>query len=388
MNIFLMCCIWIPVLVVGVSLFVNYFDMGDPVPPQLCILLLVELVVAIIATAKYLPLLPAAITNIVIMILYWLDLEVLSKFFLLFIKNVMYFLKSKWFVCIAVVILSLIGFGIRKSFVKVDPGERAIKRTFAKIEPQTYGPGLVWYIPFSKAWGNEVIKVSTRPQRFAYDNVAVRTKELQQVTLDCSILLQLTPDSIHVLYDKYTGYQAYEENVIRDMVQSTMLALASQMSFWSFAEETNNLMTDAVKYIVSDQLMAENLVRVETFRLKGFHASPEVEALIDQTAQARQGIELEKAKVEKAKVETERVKQEALQTYERMAAVAKANGIDVQIKAEALRNPFVAQYEVAKALQNWKGEVTLPSTLAIMEQASNGGGGTSIFPIVPITTGK
>ena len=121
---------------------------------------------------------------------------------------------------------------------------------------------------------------------------------------------------------------------------------------------------------------------------KALAHSPEVEALIDQTAQARQGIELEKAKVEKAKVETERVKQEALQTYERMAAVAKANGIDVQIKAEALRNPFVAQYEVAKALQNWKGEVTLPSTLAIMEQASNGGGGTSIFPIVPITTGK
>ena len=95
---------------------------------------------------------------------------------------------------------------------------------------------------------------------------------------------------------------------------------------------------------------------------------------------------LEKLKVEKAKVETERVKQEALQTYERLAAVAKANGIDVQIKAAALRNPFVAQYEVAKALQNWNGEVTLPNTLAIMEQASNGGGGASIFPIVPITT--
>lgn len=68
-----------------------------------------------------------------------------------------------------------------------------------------------------------------------------------------------------------------------------------------------------------------------------------------------------------------------MQEYERIAAVAKANGIDVQIKAEALRNPFVAQYELAKAIQNWNGKLTLPNTLMMMGSGTNG-----ILPIVPL----
>ena len=285
----------------------------------------------------------------------------------------------------AIAFVFLIGWVLSRSSETVDPGERAIKRSWGRIVPQTYEPGIVWYLPFSKNWGNEVIKIPIRPQRYGYD-VPVRTKELQRVTLNCAILCQINVDSVHVMYDKYTGYANYEEAVIRDMVQSTMLALSSQMSFWSFAGNETNLMTEATEYIVNDQLMRENLVKIETFRLKGYQASSEVENLIEQTIQARQNIEIEKLKLERAKIETEKVKQEAIQTYERLAAEAKAHGIDIQIKAKALKNPFVAQYEVAKALQKWNGDLTLPNTLMTMSQAANGGGGSSIFPVVPITT--
>ena len=78
---------------------------------------------------------------------------------------------------------------------------------------------------------------------------------------------------------------------------------------------------------------------------------------------------------------TERVKQEAIQAYERLAAVAKAEGLKIQIQAEALKdNPFVAQYEMAKALQKWNGNISLPQTLTIMKGANEGGG----FPVFPI----
>ena len=367
MNIFLMCCIWIPVLVVGVSLYVNYYDMDDPMPPRLGILLLVELIMAIIASIKIIPLWPAAIINVVIMVLYLCDLT-----------------NARLLAILGFVALFFVAGDSCVTLVK--QGERAVKTVAGKVIPKTYGPELIFNLPCER-WGFNVIKVSTRPQRYEYNNVVVRTKELQQVTLDCSILLQLTPDSIHVLYDKYTGYEDYEKNVVQDLVQSTMLALSSQMSFWSFAKETSHLMTEAINCIVNDQLMAENLAKIKNFRFLGYQASPELEALIEQTAQARQGVELEKWKLEKAKIETERVKQEAIQTYERLAAVAKANSVDVPIKAEALKNPFVAQYEVAKALQRWNGDLTLPNTLMTMSQAAGAnGGGTTIFPIVPIST--
>lgn len=412
-QIFLLFVIWVPVVVTLIimcsALDCIYDDDDRKLSAQITVLFAIQLIAAILACVFHVLLLPVAIISVIIMVLAIILYNINQPLHLSDVRNYFSSLKGekredlessdkpkkshkkfwRWFW--AIVALSALGYGaifvVKNSFVLVNQGERGIKLSFGKVVQKSYGPGLVWYMPFSQDWGNKVIKVEVRPQRYGY-NVPVRTKELQKVSLDCSVLLQLTPDSIHVLYDKYTGYEAYEQNVVRDLVQQTMLTLSSQMSFWSFAEETNSLMADAVTYIVNDQLIAQNLVKVEAFRLKGYQASPEVEALIEKTVQAHKNIELEQLKLEMAKIETEKVKQEAIQTYERLAAVAKANGIDVQIKAEALKNPFVAQYEVAKALQKWNGDLTLPNTLMTMSQAAGGNGGVapSIFPIMPITT--
>jgi hypothetical protein len=48
-------------------------------------------------------------------------------------------------------------------------------------------------------------------------------------------------------------------------------------------------------------------------------------------------------------------------------------------------NPFVAQYELAKALQKWNGNISLPQTLTMMEGAN---GGASIFPFIGINGGN
>ena len=91
---------------------------------------------------------------------------------------------------------------------------------------------------------------------------------------------------------------------------------------------------------------------------------------------------LEKYKSQMAKQATARVKEEAQQTYERMAAEAKAQGIEVELKAKALKNnPFVAQYELAKAIQKWNGELNLPQTLTMMEGANSSG---TIIPFLKI----
>ncbi len=295
--------------------------------------------------------------------------------------------KTIGWVILIVAFLVFFGWIFDRSNTLVKQGERGVKTVAGKVVPKTYDPGLVTNLPFCERWGFDVIIVDIRPKTFEYNSL-IRTKEQLKATIDYSVTCQINETKVHVMYDKYTDIENYKTVNIDHMMPSVMLMLTSKMSFWSFSDEATNLVTEAAQWILNDQLKADSLVTITNFYFKGYQASPEIEALIEQTAQARQGVELEKWKLERARIETEKVKQEAAQTYERLAAVAKANGIDVQIKADALKNPFVAQYEVAKALQQWNGSLTLPNTLAIMEQASNGGGGTSIFPIVPITTGK
>lgn len=287
--------------------------------------------------------------------------------------------KVAWLLVI-LIIIGAVGSNVAKhSFVKVDPGQRGIKRQWGQIQDSSYAPGLVWYIPFSEEMGNEVVLVDIVPHRYEY-TFKVRTKDLQQIDLKCAVLCELNDSKVHRLYDKYQGYDAYEQKVIKDMVNSTMLALSSLTDIWSFVGREESMTMDAVKYIVNDQLLADNLVAVKTFRLLSYQASPEFEKLVEQTAQAKQGVKLEEYKAQMARQATERVKQEAIQAYERLAAVAKAEGLKIQIQAEALKdNPFVAQYEMAKALQKWNGNISLPQTLTIMKGANEGGG----FPVFP-----
>ena len=267
------------------------------------------------------------------------------------------------------------------SFVKVSPGQRAVKTEWGHIKDSTYGPGLVWFIPYTPEMGNEVFVVDIKPQRYSY-NISARTKDMQRVSWDCAILCEMNEEKVHIMYDKYINYTEYEQKVVRDLVQTTMLSLSSMADFWSIAGNERNMITTAVEYIVNDQLIAENLVSVSSFKILNYNASPEFETLIEQTIQTKQGITLEQYKAEMAKQATERVKQEAIQTYERMAAEIKAQGIEIQIRADALKdNPFVAQYELAKALQKWNGNISLPQTLTIMEGAN---GGASIFPFIGI----
>ncbi len=287
--------------------------------------------------------------------------------------------KIAWLL-IALIAIIAAGTNVTKhSFVKVDPGQRGIKKQWGQVVDSSYVPGLVWYIPYTQDMGNEVITMDIKPHRYEY-TFKVRTKGLQQISLKCAVLCEMNDSKVHKLYDKYQGYDAYEQKVIKDIVNSTMLTLSSLTDIWSFVGREESMTMDAVQYIVNDQLLVDNLVKVKTFRLLNYQASPEFEKLIEQTAQTQQGIKLEEYKTKMAQQATERVKQEAIQAYERLAAEAKAKGLEVQILAEALKgNPFVAQYEMAKALQKWNGNVSLPQTLTIMKGANDG----SNFPVFP-----
>lgn len=288
-------------------------------------------------------------------------------------------LKFFWGLTIFILIIFGIVSIMQDCVIKVSPGQRAVQTKWGEIVDTTYAPGLVFNIPYSKSLGNDVILVDIKPKRYEY-TFNVRTKDLQQLNITCAVLCEMNDQTVHKLYDKYQSYDAYEKKVIKDLVNRTMFTLSSFVDVWSFMGSKETPLTEAVQYIITDQLKSENLMCAKNFSLLDYKASKDFEKLVEQTVQTKQGITLEGYKVEMAKKATERVLEEARQIYEKMAAVAKANGLEIQIKAAAVQNnPFIAQYETAKALQKWNGEITLPQTLTIMKSANENTG----FPLIP-----
>ena len=287
-------------------------------------------------------------------------------------------MKKILLVILAVLVLAL-PFGIKlfnESYVKVPPKHAAYKTVWGQIQDTTYCPGLVWKLPRTEEMGNTITVVNVQPQNYKY-NFEVKTKDLQKIKLNVSVLQEPNSKRLHVMANQYENYDVYQTQVVKDLLNSVMLTLCGLTDVWSLVGGYEEMTLEAVNYIVNDQLIGDNFINIRAVRLLGFEASPEFEELMEKTAQAKQEITLEELRAQKAAVETKKVMEEAKQTYERMAAVAKANGLEIQIKAEALKNPFVAQYEMAKALQKWNGEISLPQTLTIMEASNKG------LPIVP-----
>lgn len=274
-----------------------------------------------------------------------------------------------------------------RSYTLVEPGYRGVRTTWGKIDSISYPPGLVWKIPFSEEMGNNIKLIDVKPQRFQY-NFSVNTKDLQKISFDCSLVLKLNENNVHNLIDFYPGgVLEYERTVIKDLVNSTIRTLFGQTDIWMFvAESQDKLITDATAHIMNDGLLKQNLMSVSSVRNLGYKASPEFEAQIEQTVQAKQGITLEEYKAQMAKKATERVKEEAIQAYERLAATAKANGLQIQIESEAVKNnPFIAQYEIAKALNKWNGTIpNLPEVFTTMKDGSNSG--SDLIKFFPIPT--
>ncbi len=288
-------------------------------------------------------------------------------------------MKKILLVLLALVVLA-VPFGVKtfkSSYVRIPQKHAGYKMVWGEIQPRTYGPGHTFIIPFTEEYGNEVKILNVQPRNYKYD-FDVKTKDLQTISLNVSVLQEPNPEKLYIMANQFDSYESYQKEVVQDLLNSTMVALCGLTDIWTLVGGYEQTALDAVNYIINDQLMQDNYVHIRAVRMLGFKASPEFEALLEKTAQTRQEISIEELKAQKAAVETKRVLEEAKQNYERLAAIARANGIDVQIKAEALKNPYVAWYEVAKALQtNWNGEFNLPQTLTIMEASNKG------LPVLP-----
>jgi|GEM_PF-1485688 len=291
--------------------------------------------------------------------------------------------KRLGFTVIGLIVVGMLAtFTIEKAKTVIEPAKRGVKTVFGEIVPKTYTPGLVWNYPFMENWGCRTLIFDISSQNYAYSYENVRTKDLQKITFDCAINIEPVDTTVHQLIDKFPGgYPEYKEKVLDNLVNSIVIALAGQTDVWLFVGKQNDIVQEAIEYIVDDNLTKQNFVRVSSVRLLGFKASDEFEKMVDETAQAKQGIILETYKADRSEQATRRAIEEAKQAYEFMANEAKKRGLELEFTAKYVQNPLIVQYEIAKAINRWNGDLTLPGTLTSMQR---GGASPTVFPFLPL----
>lgn len=149
-----------------------------------------------------------------------------------------------------------------------------------------------------------------------------------------------------MMYDKYPlGYPQYEELVIRDLILSSLRANCGLIDIWSFVDKQLSMTSEAVMYVVNDQLKLHNFAKLETYSVLDDYASEEFRKIVEETAQTKQKNILEEQRIELAKKATQRVQEEANQAYAFMLNEAKLKGKTLELASKALTNPLILQLQ-------------------------------------------
>lgn len=277
-------------------------------------------------------------------------------------------MKNLKFFLVVVIALWAISFVVVNSFTIVDgsKGMRGILVTMGKVADTTYPGGLVKRLPFV----SEVKMMYGRQQRYNFPGTEMKTKDLQKVDFSAVVVYQPNDAVMHKLYADVG--EEYQDIILTPLVEGAVNSIIANYEI-EYLASSRVVMREAAQYIISDQLAKENLLFVNDFQFTKLHFPAAFEEELEKTL-------VEGQKVKTSQKITERVKEEALQKYEMLKASAEAAGLELKLKSEALKNPIIVNYEVAKALQKWDGKLKLPSTL--MNAGSNAN--STFLPIIPI----
>lgn len=255
--------------------------------------------------------------------------------------------KSIIITAIAVLVAFVAAFVLVNSYVPVPAGHRAAKDFQGYVYPESYesGPHFTWpFVSFMQVY-------DVREQKAIYGFSVKEGQFMQDVKISGALNYHLNGDNVHLLYQKVGKDRDYKKVIIDPLVESSVNEIIGKHSS-EFVVSQQDMIREAVLYIVRDRLPEANLVDVTDFHFFKPTFTKKYEAAIEEKAVAQQISE-------KAKYETLRVEEEAKQMKLRFEA--EAHGIN--LKSEAMRNPLIVEYEYAKAFGKWEGKV--PSTLMV-----------------------
>ena len=235
------------------------------------------------------------------------------------------------------------------------PGEGAIKTTLGTVHDETFH-GLVLKWPIIE----EVIKYNTKQQTQSYEELKLKTKDIQNVYLSCSVIYQINDENLPNMV-KNVNMDNYINDILTPRVENAVLETIGKNDVWLLITEMD-MIREATRYIISDQLSTDNYIIIKDILFKDpdFDAQFKT-AILDKLT--------EEVLLERAKIQTQKVEQEALQAL----AMASVEPKVAELMNKAISNPLIIKYEAMKALNNWDGKLTLPNTLVT---------GTDAMPII------
>lgn len=250
---------------------------------------------------------------------------------------------------ISVIVISVMLF-MFGGFSIVNPGDRGIKVTLGKVNPEFLPEGLSFKLPFV----SKVVSMSVQ-QQTKTNTTSVFSSDLQQVNFTYAVLYRTPESKVVDLYRNYKG------DVDVSLIYPRIEEILKQVTAMHRAEDLVKK-REIIKMTVLDKLreVLNNIVEINDFSITN----------MDFTDDLEKAIELKVVKEQEAlakKYELEKVQKDAEMTM----IAAKAEAESVKIRGEALKSsPEVVNLEIIK---KWNG--VSPSTVV------TGNGGSIILPI-------
>lgn len=266
--------------------------------------------------------------------------------------------KNVKIAAVAAAVIYCAAFVLQNSLSVFQPGYKGVEVILGKVTPKSFDSP-VWHLPFIA----EITPINIRQQVYNYQ-LDMKSFDQQYIGISGAINYSLVEDQVHRLYAKIG--EDYEPVLLYPLLESALTQTIGKRSL-EFVVRSQEMIQQAVLYIMNDQLDKVNLLTIQDLRLFSPTFNDEFQQAIEDKFIAEQI-------AKKAAFETRRVEEEALQMKKKLEAEAYG----LKLRSEALKNPLIVQYEYAKAMGNWKGN--LPNTLMVGEKA--------MLPIVPMNVNK
>lgn len=265
--------------------------------------------------------------------------------------------KIVFFLLVAFIVAFLGLFIFQNATSIAPPGTTAAKVTFGRVSEEAY-QGLFWRLPFC----SYPVIVNTRQQINLYESRNVKTRDLQTIGLDCTVIYQVNSEKVPAIVTSVNP-EKIDSVVLFPRLANALQETIGQNDVYLLVTQ-QEMVREATRYILTDMLSADGFITVKDILFSKPIFSPQFEKVIEERMIAGQLLEI-------TRIETLKVEEEAKQLLLKASA-----DLDVlKRKNQILSNPLIIKYEAMKLLQNWDGKV--PSTLVVS-------GNESLLPVFPV----
>jgi prohibitin 2 len=248
-------------------------------------------------------------------------------------------------ILVAVVVFVIVVLGAASSYI-IEPGMRGVKVTLGKAEDKFLPEGFCFRTPFITRIIPVLIQQRTVPLR-----ADCFSSDLQQVTVEVSVLYSVPETSVVQIFRQYSGDPF--DSLIAPRVQEALKEVTAALTADLIVKHRDSVKTNA---IAAARLKIGNILYVDDIVIRNISLSKELETAIEQKMVAEQ----EAARARFTQMQTQ---------VEAETAVIRAEGEAkaIRVRGEALKlNPAFLRLQI---VEKWNGK----SPLVVPADPNNSG---------------